>query len=264
MAWSVTTLLGGGLPKRALMYWAAATVAEYAVANRSQVAAMVKSVRLRRSADKLLLGTFEDPSAVEAAIDYLKQAPWREREHKAKVGSAVHAEIEAAILGKPRPVQPADVAPFVEQFRRFEADFAPEWMAAEMTVWNRTESYAGTLDWIARIGGRVVLGDTKTGKDIYPEVALQLAAYWRAEFGLMADGSEEPMPTFDGAVVLHLAEDGYRLLPIHVDDGTWNSFRYVREVFRWEDELSKKAIGVQLAGPEGVTWTFGEREKAAA
>lgn len=256
-AWSVTTLLGGGLPKRALMYWAAGMVAEFAVANRTAVEAMLRSVRLKRSPEKALIGTVADPSAVEAAIDYLKGAPWRYRTHKAKVGSAVHAEVEAAILGKPRPTPQDELVPYIEQFRRFEADFQPEWVVAERTVWNRAESYAGTLDWIARIGGRTIIGDTKTGADIYPEVALQLCAYWRAEFALMPDWSEAPLPTIDGAVVLHLREDGYRVVPAHIDDRTWDAFRYVREVFRWEEELSKAALGADIPGPEGLAWTFG-------
>jgi hypothetical protein len=253
--WSVTTILKGGIPSPALTYWAAKAVAEYATANHRQIAAMLGSVRLRRAADGTL-SVVSDPDAVDAAIEWLKGSPWRERDRKADRGTAVHARIEAHILG--RPLTPAgELTAFAEAFDDFVADFSPEFEAAEMTVYNRTEKYAGTLDFICTIPklGRV-LGDTKTSTGVYPETAQQLAAYRYAEFIGLPDGSEAPMPQVDGCVVLHLHPDApdrdgrlYSLLPVIADEDVFKAFKYTREQFRWQEELSKGVIGEPLPVP---------------
>lgn len=272
-AWSVTTILDA-LPKKALVGWAAREVAEFAVANRATLDAILSGVRLVADATtetgprggirttRTYGHVISDPDAVAAAVDYLKGSPYRSRERKADVGTLVHAEVEAHILGTPRPEVPVDAVAHMGHFRRFVESWSPEFAASEATVWNRTESYAGTLDFVATMGGRTMLVDVKTGKDVYPEVALQLCAYARAEFALAPDGSETPLPAIDGACVLHLTADGYRVVPVHIDDRTWDTFRYVREVFRWEDELSKRCLGDALAGPDALSWLFAQKEAA--
>lgn len=261
-AWSVTTLMDGGIPKPALVGWAARMVAEYAAANHRQLSNMLAAVRV--SKDDQYRTVTSDPEAIAAAVDWLKGAPYRDKQRKADIGTAIHARIEARILGTPMPEPPEELRARLEHFDAFDRAFRPEWMLSEATVWNRTESYAGTLDWIARIGNTVVLGDTKSGKDVYPEVAIQLAAYQRAEFVLMPDGSEEPMPATDGACVLHLTDEGYRLVPVHITEDTYRTFLHCREMFRWQDEFSKAALGLDLMAPEGVDWTFAGSTKAAA
>lgn len=276
--WSVTTIIKGGLPAPALMGWGMRSVAEYAVANHRQIAAMLGAVSLQRVEGRVeqpiverLAGLFgatrderpiapfyvvSDPDAVEAAVKWLSGAPYRERDRKADVGSAVHEQIEAIILGRPRPAPAPDVAPFLAQFDRFTADFAPTWEASEGTVYSDRESYAGTLDWIATIGGRRLIGDTKTGKAVYPEAALQLAAYAHADYIGLPDGTDAPLPAFDGGAVLHLSPDAYQLVPVRIDDEVFRAFLYAREVFRWAEETSKAVLGAALAGPDGIAWTF--------
>lgn len=261
-AWSVTTLMDGGIPKPALVGWAARTVAEYAAANHRQLSGMLSAVRV--SKDDQYRTVTSDPEAIAAAVDWLKGAPYRDKQRKADIGTAIHQRIEARILGTPMPEPPEELRARLEHFEAFERAFRPEWILSEATVWNRTESYAGTLDWIARIGNTVVLGDTKSGKDVYPEVAVQLAAYQRAEFVLMPDGSEEPMPATDGACVLHLTDEGYRLVPVHVTEDTYRTFLHCREMFRWQDEFSKSALGLDLMAPEGVDFTFAGTERVSA
>lgn len=260
-AWSVTTVMDAGLPKPALVGWSARMVAEYAVANHARLESLLSGVRIQRDGDARLV--VSDPSAVDAAVDWLKGAPYRDKERKANIGTAIHARIEARILGTPMPEAPEELRPRLEHFDAFERAFKPEWLLSEATVWNRTESYAGTLDWIARIGRTVVLGDTKSGKDVYSEVAIQLAAYQRAEFVLMPDGTEEPMPETQGACVLHLTDDGYRLVPVHITEDTYRTFLHCREMFRWQDEFSKRSLGMDLVGPDGIDWTFAGADKAA-
>lgn len=264
--WSVTTILGNGLPKPAIAAWQSRTIAEFAVANWRQIGAMVSTVRLRPTVEGYHIVT--DPDAVAGAVDWLKGAPWRESARKMDVGSAVHAEAEAIQLGTPRPEPPLTVARYIESFRHFLADFEPEIELTEATVYNLRESYAGTLDTIMtfRLGElrRRLLGDVKTGKDIYPDVALQLAAYEHAEAILLDDGTSVAMPEVDGAFALHLREydpalpedRGYSVVPVATGQAAWDAFRYCREVMRWMEETSKGVLSQPITNPAALSFLF--------
>lgn len=270
--WSVTTIIGNGLPKPAIARWQSNTIAEFAVANYRQLAAMLTSVRLRRwktpgdEPDEFFFVT--DPDTVAGAIKWLVDSPWRESKRKMDIGSAVHTEAEAYVLGVPRPEPDGFIAPYLQSFRHFLEDLEPEILASEATVYNPAESYAGTLDLIAGIGGRRFLIDIKTGKDIYPDVALQLAAYRYAEFVLLPDGTSEPMIQVDGAAGLHLREydprrpddRGYSLIPVEVGQAAFDAFRYVREVMRWMEETSKGVLSQPITNPTALAALYPETE----
>jgi hypothetical protein len=255
--WSVTTLIKGGLPSPALTYWAAKATAEFAVANHRQIAAMVDAVRLERT-EKNGKEMFRvtDPDAVQAAIDFVKGSPWRERDRKADVGSALHAVAEAYALGQPVPQVDDQVIPYVESFRAFLDDWKPRYSLAEASVYNRSLKYAGTLDAIAELDGldvkpvRLLLDYKASGSGVYPEAALQLAAYRNAEFIGMPDGTEAPMPEVDGAAVVWIRPDGYDLIPVVTTDAVFRSFRHTMEVFRWAEEIGKNVIGQPLPAPK--------------
>jgi hypothetical protein len=226
--WSVTTIISGGLPKPALINWAKKFTAEFAVSNFEALTALVES----------------DP---DGAVDWLKGAAYRERDRKADLGTYLHAAMEAHSLGKPFPEWPAQVRPRMEAFLRFCEQHDPKYIATEASVYNRTQRYAGTLDAIVELGGRRYVLDMKSSKDIYPDVALQLAAYRHAEFIGLPDGSEAPMHDTDGAVALHLAdgEDGageWKLLEVDAGEDVFRFFLYVREVFRWQEERAKTVL----------------------
>lgn len=224
--WSVTTILGGGVPKPALMPWGIKMVAEGAVeAVRS--GALVPMVE-------------QDP---DAAVQFLKGLPWAKRDRAANLGTEIHAAIEILAQGKPWPDWPLPIRPHMERFREWADQAQPEWLASEATVYSRTQAYAGTLDFIARIDGAVLLGDVKTGKAIYPETALQLSAYRHAEFMGLPDGSEQPMPAVDGAIALHLTDTACEQVAVRADDEVFRAFLFAREVFRWQEETSKRVIG---------------------
>jgi hypothetical protein len=251
--WSVTTLLGAGVPKPAIVGWGMKSVAEYAVANYRTVGAMLEAVRIKRLPGAMAL--ISDPDAIQAAVDWLKGAPWRERDRKAEIGTTVHAAIEAHILDAPWPEPTEETAGHLAQFAKFIADWQPTFELAEATVYNRAAKYAGTLDIIATIPGRGrALLDVKTSESgVYPEAALQLSAYRYAEFIGLPDGTEMPMPPVDGCGVLWIPggddPDGYELIPVVADDQVFKHFRYVIENARWMEEISKGVIGSPLPKP---------------
>ena len=233
---SVTKIIGGGIPKPALINWAKKFTAEYACDNLAQLNA-------------LLAPNGEGVVDRDGAVDWLKGAAFRDRDRKADLGTYVHNATEAYVLGKPFPAWPPLVKPRMLAFERFLARYEPTYEATEASVYNRTEKYAGTLDAILMIGrgphaGRRFVGDTKTGgKSIYPEVALQLAAYRYAEFIGLPDGSEKEMTPVDGAVALHLPESGdFDLIQVDAGPDVFRAFLYVREVFRFTSETAKTVL----------------------
>lgn len=252
--YSVTTLLSHGIPKPALVGWAARTVAEYAVDQRE---AWVKIAEDDRG----------------AAVKLLSDARWRRNEKAATRGTDVHALIEEIALGG-EPEVPAVISGYIEQFRRFLADHEPTYLLAEAPVYNLTYEYAGTLDAVVEIRGRKFVLDVKTtdkkpsarNRPPYKEVALQLVAYARAEFvGLsppdrhtgstsryyVYDPStpSEPMPQVDGAFALAISPYDYRLVPARIDDSSWEKFLAVRETAMWMLDPSMELLGRPVRQP---------------
>ena len=161
---SVTSVCGM-LPKKALQYWRGKLVAETAIEDFGVVADLISR---------------GNPTA---AIDHLKRAPDRSSGKAAKMGTDVHELCEHLNRGEKLGRVHPDLVGFIEQYDKFLSAFQPRFIEVESTAWSETHSYAGTMDWIAEIGGEVVIGDLKTGASgIWPEIALQLEAYSRADY----------------------------------------------------------------------------------
>lgn len=224
---SVTTIISGGIPKPALVRWAAKAVAEYAVDNPEKWDSLDR----------------------DEAIDLLKGSPYRDRDKAANLGSAVHDEVESIILGRPTVEPPLPVRPYVQQFRAWVKAFTPTFEASEMTVWSPTYGYAGTLDLICTIPGYGRgLVDVKTGKGVYGEVALQLAAYRYADYVRTPDGAQHKIDEVDWCGVLHLSPTGYQLLRVVADKTQFEAFLQAKAVREWVAG-SKSLVGAPLCSP---------------
>ncbi len=246
--WSVTTIISGGLPKPALLPWGIKATAEGVVKQRSILAEMLKACE---TPEACAVGEFCGPC--DQTIRWAKSLPYSARDRAADLGTLVHAWMEAHRLGKPMPPAPTLVKPYLASFEKFLADFDPEYLMVEASVYNRAEHYAGTLDAIVRLRlplieepGTYVL-DAKSGKNVYPEVGLQLAAYRHAEFVGAPDGSEQPMLPVDGGLCLHLTPTGYRLIEVECGPEIFRAFLYCRETFRFATETSKTVLGQEYA-----------------
>lgn len=62
-------------------------------------------------------------------------------------------------------------------FLKWDEAVKPKYIASEMTVHSDTHKYAGTLDCVCRLDGKLYIIDFKTSKKHYPKNAVQLAAY---------------------------------------------------------------------------------------
>ena len=131
----------------------------------------------------------------------------------------------------------------MDAFHQFREDHNPEYIETESTVFSREYGYAGTMDAVLSIGGKVYVVDYKTGKKVWPEAALQLAAYRNAEFIGRARGREDELPPCDGGLVVHIRPDGYRVIPVDTSDATFDTFLSALDVFRWNRVDGDTSIG---------------------
>jgi hypothetical protein len=212
----VTWAISNGVPKGALVSWAARMVAEF-LADRPQLV-----TELDR----------------EELIDLCKGAPYRERDAAANRGTEVHGIAERLARGEEVDV-PAELQGHIEAYLQFREDWQPTDEILEFSGYHTEHLYAGTGDLIATLvdGSRWLL-DIKTNRSgPFGEVALQLAAY-RNFTRIVVNGEERSMEPVDRVGVIWLRADGYDLVPFDTgpDDRGVDAFRaflYVLEVARW-------------------------------
>jgi hypothetical protein len=219
---SVTSALKS-IPKDWLGAWAAKLVAETAVEKRD------------------LLATIADDDPAEA-VKWLKGAPWSARDRAADAGTTLHEIAELDALGE---TAEADIRVAsldheaqrkARQLRDFFARVPHRLIAVEQIVFSDLHRYAGTIDFVVEFtdptvtmnlpfpAGTVVL-DLKTGKGVYPETALQLAAYRGAQTVADLDNiSRSEMYPSMGAAVLHVTESSWALHPVDAGAETFELF----------------------------------------
>ena len=97
-------------------------------------------------------------------------------------GTGVHSGIESLLHGDGEvPSQYIDACQAIlEWLNKGGADGPYVVEDVEVDVFHSTLLYGGQIDCVARCGNRVILIDWKSGKDIYPEHAMQIGAYGMA------------------------------------------------------------------------------------
>lgn len=227
----VTTILGDGLPKTALINWAANATAEYAIDNWDTLSDLPVAERLK----KLQGGRY-------GVTDKAKRR-----------GTEVHAYAEQLVKGEEVSGAPDLLRGHVEAYARFLDQFDVQPVVVEAAGFNYSVGYAGTLDLIAdidipKIGVTRVLADVKTNeKGIYGETALQLAAYRHFE-RLVIDGQEADMIEVERCAAIHVTADSAELIPLTVEEQQWRDFRYAAEIRRFANE-SRDLVGAPIEPP---------------
>ena len=192
----------------------------------------------------------------------------RYRDQAAARGDRVHdycEQVGLRALGRPHTMAEARER-LAEHGESAYADRFDEWwdlyevrpLATELTVWNASVGYAGTLDLVATIGGRVCLVDYKTKgttrdgrvKSLDPKVVMQLVAGLKAEEQLVdaAAGTWEPWEHGEAGLLLGVAvgqtevvahQANPQVLPAH-----WRKFWALRQV--WEHSRRAEDAGPAL------------------
>jgi hypothetical protein len=238
----VTSLIKGGLPAPALVYWSARSVAEYVADNEAGIEH---------------LRTMGRGPMVQA----LKEVPWQKRDTAGVRGTDVHDIAEHLVHGKEVDV-PEHLAGYVDSAVAFMDTWKPTPLVVERPLAHRAHWWAGKPDIFASLpDGRVILFDYKTAASgIWPETAFQLAAYSHAEFYVDEEGVEHPIPHVDLCAAVWLREDGYDVIPVKADDDVYKEFRHIAYV----SEAAKRAKGSKtMQGYVGQPLTPPTSEDAA-
>ncbi len=102
----------------------------------------------------------------------------RIKKKSADEGTRIHEAVEAILTNK-TPVVAKDIAPSIKAFREFisktRIEAEPDFI--EHRVVNHEHRYAGTIDAIALINGKLGVLDVKTSQGIFRDYSLQTAAY---------------------------------------------------------------------------------------
>lgn len=189
---SVTTIIGGGIPKDALPRWAAKMVAEYAVRHKAAW----------------------EQLPIEDAVHLLKGSPYRYTNKKARIGTVVHNAVEAHTNGDDAHELEEHEQGYYNAALGFFGDYSPEPLHVEATVYSRKYGFAGTSDLFCnlRLPGESkalpTITDYKTGKAIYPEYGVQLCTYSRGDFIAGDDDEEIDLPKCKRGVSVRLMPDG--------------------------------------------------------
>lgn len=232
----VTTLIGDGVPKPALVSWAARSVAEYVARNREAVNALW------------------DTMPEQQVIATLKGTPYAQRDEAARRGTEIHQLAEQLAHGAEVEV-PDEIAGHVAAAVAWLDDWRPRVLLTESAVASRRWWYAGTLDLVVETpdGVRWIV-DWKSGRSgIWGEAALQLAAYAHSEF-YVTDGAEHP--TADLGITrglgVHLKPDGtYAAHEVDVSAATFEHFNRVAWLARTNKDMKARLVSEPLAVP---TW----------
>ena len=211
---SVTNVIGI-MDKPALPRWAALEVARSAYRMRHALPEMGES----------------------EAIDMLKSSPWNRSKRAADRGTDIHSYLEARI----NSWEVDDLSPDAEPYREaadgwlMSAEIEP--IATELTVFHPT--YAGTVDFVGRVDGRLTILDFKTSKAIYDEAALQLGALW----GCYSDQHGDPVAWRDGKfelaedvdlLVVRIGEDGFETKQVADPYASLVGFVSLLEAWHWK------------------------------
>lgn len=236
-------------PKPWLAAWEARLAAERAVDNIDLVKAMAE--RTSRA----------------AAVAFVKSAASEYNKSRRDLGSEVHDFFERIMRGEAVGKQRFDLEPYRVNFLEFLEVAQPEHVDAENIAWSDTYGYAGSFDesmilkisadetgklFLDPAGGvpTLTLGDWKTGKKTYPEVALQLSAYEHADKVIRPDGTTYIIPVFGAAAVLHVTDTGWELKPVRTDQPVFDVFLALKTLFEWDRNLSKEVLGRPWASSE--------------
>jgi ATP-dependent exoDNAse (exonuclease V) beta subunit len=176
-----------------------------------------------------------------------KYAFKRKRDQAADIGSAAHEVIEGrvntAIAGGELRVDTSEIhgdsGLANEDLRLVEncVNAATEWLlshnvvpiVAERRIYSRRWHFSGTADLIARVDDKLALVDWKSSKGLYPEYALQTAAYVKAY-------QEETGEKIQTRWLIRLGkEDGaFEAKQLTNLSGDWKAFKAALTLHNWQ------------------------------
>lgn len=141
-------------------------------------------------------------------IEAAQEQHTKKKEEAADIGTEVHLWISNFIKSKLlkstdmslEGIENEQVLNGINGFLDWYNAHDVKFTASERLIYSLKHDYCGLTDFTAVVNGKNVVGDFKTGKNIYTEHYYQLAAYWKAV-------EEEDGKKFDEGVILHVNKE---------------------------------------------------------
>lgn len=172
----------------------------------------------------------------QSAFEWLKKAPYEDRDAAGAKGTKVHAAFEAWLKGDDAPeITDPDIQKMFDDLLLLNERYQIAWERSEQTVFNSEVGYAGTMDGVVLIQfpgeekPRRCVADIKTSRSVNKaEYQMQLAALKYGSVIVHDDGSEEPMPETDelGVILWVRPEQEPQIIPAVVDDQAFQHFKF--------------------------------------
>lgn len=175
-----------------------------------------------------------DPTLNEAEA---MASPYKVSDKAKSRGSTVHSLIEALKGGAKIGEVPEEFAGYKKAFESWMEDIKPEIIENEKTVINKLDKYAGTLDMLAKVGGKLHVVDFKTSKtgETYMEAELQVSAYAKA------------LGNIEGAIIVGLGENGkYTHKNVVEMDRLYKAFIACRDLWYFLNKEDSEKVGYKL------------------
>jgi hypothetical protein len=165
----------------------------------------------------------------------------RVRDAVAGHGIAIHSSIASYVTNKSNVPHNDPVIIAFSEWQQ-SSQFVP--IASERLVFSHEHGFAGTADLVGTLNGRLALFDIKTGRGVYPEYKLQLAAYavaWGEINGHFPEVCANLLVKSDCTVTDANTFTATELLPL------FQTFLAAKRLFEWLSEQPTSSQKVVLA-----------------
>ena len=155
------------------------------------------------------------------------------KKEKGDIGTTVHSITKAIAEGTfdTKTIDNIDeeLRGYVKGYIDWYMTYKPRILYAETKIWSDELGLAGTLDAIWDINGEIYLTDTKTSKNIYKEVKIQLSAYAICAIEMKL------IPKIDKCAVLLLKPDGTKNF-LEVNPAPLSVVMATKELWSWSNK----------------------------
>ena len=149
---------------------------------------------------------FQDRDEFNKLLEEARTAHARKRDKSADQGTNSHLWISRWIMASmgqsELPVNDPALSIITDNFLKWVEEAKPKFLASEKVVYSKQHWFAGTLDFIAEIDGKVYLGDVKTGSGIYQEM------FWQTSGYQLALEEIEPEWKIEGHIIVNPTKEG--------------------------------------------------------
>lgn len=229
-----TTILGMLDKSGPLMGWAARETATAAVRLVNELPAMIAA------------------TGEAGVVKMLSSRSTWQRDEAAQLGTEVHALADLVVRGQPTPSMTDTQRARVLHYAKWWKDSGWTLRLSEAMVVRPdvAQGWGGTFDLLAYDrDGRTVLSDVKTGRAVYREAVLQLAAYGMASLvqphsdNVITDPPKVyPMPVPDRYVILHVTAEGVREVEVAVGAAERMAFLACLDLYHWSESMKGKKL----------------------